>query len=303
MTVNEKILNVQTPDEGRVPAFLVETEWLARHLDDPGLLVFDCTANMVVDPIVQQRVHAERAAFEAGHIKGAQFIDIDLDLSDKWHRYHLMLPNAADFKRSIERLGVSNDSTVVIYSTGNIWWATRVWWMLRVYGFDHAHILNGSYKKWVAEGRPVETGPSQPRAQGNFVPTPPAPLVASLEDVKAALNDDQTCLINALRPAQFSGEEMPRKGRPGRIPRSISLPAANVLTADGRFLEGEALHEVLHNAGVKGGERVITYCGGGVSASAVAFVLMMSGHPDVRIYDASLAEWGSDLSLPMERDL
>uniref|UniRef100_UPI0020165BB9 rhodanese-like domain-containing protein n=1 Tax=Pandoraea sp. PE-S2R-1 TaxID=1986994 RepID=UPI0020165BB9 len=107
---------------GIEPGFLVSTDWLAAHLDAPELRLFDCSATMVVDPVVKQRVQPERAAFEAGHIPGAQFIDIDAQLSDHDHQFHLMLPPAEAFKDAVEALGISDDSLVVIYSTGSIWW-------------------------------------------------------------------------------------------------------------------------------------------------------------------------------------
>ncbi|MCI3206489.1 MULTISPECIES: sulfurtransferase [Pandoraea] len=293
---------------GIVPGFLVSTQWLSANLHRPDLRVFDCSATMVVDPVIRQRVQPERAAFEAGHVPGAQFIDIDAQLSDREHRFHLMLPPPAAFKVAVEALGIGDDSLVVIYSTGSIWWATRVWWMLRTYGFTNAHVLDGGLARWIAEGRLVESGEGVIRertARGEFTPAPKRPYVAQREDVEHVVSGDTaTRLINALRPAQYSGEELPRKGRPGHIPGSINIPAASLLDADsGCFLDDDALRALFTAAGVDADTPVIAYCGGGVSASLVVFALMKLAHPNVRLYDASLGEWGSAPELPMQLEV
>lgn len=290
---------------GIVPGFLVSTQWLAENLRRPDLRLFDCSATMMVDPVIQQRVQPERAAFEAGHIPGARFIDIDAQLSDRHHRFHLMLPPPQAFKAAVEALGIGDDSLVVIYSTGSIWWATRVWWMLRTYGFTNAHVLDGGWSRWIAEGRAVELGAGvvRERAAGvEFTPTPIRPYVAQREDVERVVNGDAaTRLVNALRPAQYSGEELPRKGRAGHIPGSINIPAASLIDAtSGRFLDDDALRARFASAGIDDDTSVIAYCGGGVSASLVVFALMKLAHPSVRLYDASLGEWGSAPELPMQ---
>jgi len=283
------------------PGFLVNTEWLAQNLHRPDLRLFDCSATMVVDPVIKQRVQPERAAFEAAHIPGAQFIDIDGQLSDRHHPIHLMLPPPDAFKAAVEALGIHHDSIVVIYSTGTPWWATRVWWMLRVYGFTNAHLLDGGLAKWKAEGRDVEQGPVDAPAPGEFSIAQPLPYVAARADVERALHAPEVRLVNALRPAQYSGEEMPRKGRPGHIPSSVNVPAASLLDGvSGELLDDAALRDRFAAVGVGPARAVIAYCGGGVSASLVVFALMKLGHPDVRLYDASLGEWGSAPELPMQ---
>ncbi|MDR5760627.1 sulfurtransferase [Caballeronia sp. LZ035] len=285
----------------RAPGFLVDTAWLAAHLGCPDLRLFDCSATMQVDPVIQQRVHPEREAFEAAHIPGAHFIDIEADLSDRSHQVHLMLPPRDAFAQAMSTLGVSNDSLVVIYSTSNIWWATRVWWMLRVYGFDNAHILDGGLARWRAEGRALEAGPSAPAAPGRFVASPARRLVAGRDDVLSAIGAPHTRIVNALRPTQYSGEEAPRKGRRGHIESSINVPAGSLLDADsGCLLDDAALQAVFGSAGIEPSQRVIAYCGGGVSASLDVFALTKLGYKDVLLYDASLGEWGSDDSLPMQ---
>lgn len=289
---------------GIEPGFLVSTDWLAKNLHRPNLRLFDCSATMVVDPVIKQRVRPERDAFEAAHIPGATFIDIDTDLSDREHRFHLMLPPAEAFKSAVEALGIGDDSLVVIYSTGSIWWATRVWWMLRAYGFANAHVLDGGFARWIAQERQVEQGRGangRGASADGFTAVLERAYVAAREDVERVVFDGEaTRLVNALRPAQYSGEELPRKGRPGHIPGSLNIPAASLLDAGtGRFLDDDALRKHFAAAGIDDQTPVIAYCGGGISASLVVFALMKLQSKDVRLYDASLGEWGSAPDLPM----
>jgi thiosulfate/3-mercaptopyruvate sulfurtransferase len=282
------------------PEFLVETEALERQLGDPGLHVLDCTTNLVPDPKITYQAVPGRADFEKGHIPGAQFVDLQGDLSDKSHRFRFMLPSAEAFASAIGRFGVGEGTRVVLYSTANPWWATRVWWMLRVFGFDDAAVLNGGWQKWSREGRPIETGPAKPRPAGNFVVREQRPLMVGKEEVLRAIGDGAVCTINALAAEQHAGTGGNSYGRPGHIKGSVNLPAAHLLDlATNEFLPAEELRKRFQAVGAFD-KRVITYCGGGIAASADALALVMLGHPEVRLYDASLGEWATDPNLPME---
>src|ERR1700747_172204 len=118
------------------PEFLVETEALERQLGTPYLRILDCTTHLVPDPKITYQVVPGRADFEKGHVPGAQFVDLQGDVSDKKHRFRFMLPSAEMFAAAMSGFGVGEGTRVVLYSTANPWWATRVWWMLRVFGFD-----------------------------------------------------------------------------------------------------------------------------------------------------------------------
>src|SRR5215470_1402942 len=179
------------------PEFLIETEALERQLDNPDLRVFDCTTHLIPDPKITYQVVPGRADFEKGHIPGAQFVDLQGDLSEKNHRLRFMLPSAEAFAAAMGRFGVSEGTHVVLYSTANPWWATRVWWMLRVFGCDGAAVLNGGWQKWSREGRRVEAGPAKLRAPGKFVVREQRPLMVGKEEVLQAIGDDGACTINA----------------------------------------------------------------------------------------------------------
>ena len=282
------------------PEFLTDTETLERRLGDPALRVFDCTTHLIPDPKNTYQVVPGRADFEKGHIPGAQFVDVQGDLSDSTHRFRFMLPSAEAFAAAMSRFGVGEGDRVVLYSTANPWWATRVWWLLRVFGFDDAAVLDGGWQKWHREGRPVETGPAKPRPPAQFAVREPRPLMVGKEEVLAAIGDGAVCTMNALLPEQHAGAGGNSYGRPGRIAGSVNLPAAHLLDpATNAFLPADELRRHFDRVGAFD-KRVITYCGGGIAASADALALVMLGHPDVRLYDASLGEWAIDPALPME---
>ena len=280
------------------PEFLVETDWLAEHLGD--VVVLDCTTHLIPNPAVTYDVVPGRSDYEKGHIPGALFIDVSTDVSDTTAATRFMRQAPEDFAAAMCRFGVGNDTQVVTYSTANPWWATRVWWLLREFGHDNAAVLNGGWQKWVAEGRPVATGPSPQRNAGSFTVRGERGLMVDKNAVKAAIGNGAICTLNALAPAQHTGSGGNSYGRPGRIAGSVNLPAAHLLDpATNAFLPADELRRRFESVGAMD-RPVIAYCGGGIAASADALVLVMLGHPDVKIYDASLSEWAKDPTLPME---
>jgi thiosulfate/3-mercaptopyruvate sulfurtransferase len=280
------------------PEYLVDTDWLASHL--PDVILLDCTVHLIPDPKATYVVKPGREDFEKGHIPGAQFCDVSKDVSDTTRKLNFMRPTAEYFAASMSRFGISNGTRVVTYSTGNPWWATRVWWLLREFGHDNAAVLDGGWQKWTAEKRPVETGLGVPRPLGDFAVREVRNLMVGKEAVRAAIGDPGICTLNALLPAQHSGSGGNSYGRPGRIAGSVNMPAAHLIDpATNTFLSPDELRRRLGSVGAMD-RPVIAYCGGGIAASADAFILTMLGHQDVKIYDASLSEWAKDETLPME---
>jgi thiosulfate/3-mercaptopyruvate sulfurtransferase len=282
------------------PEFLIETDALEQRLGDSNLRILDCTTHLIPDPKITYQIVPGRADFEKGHIPGAQFVDLQGDLSDKGHRFRFMTPSAEAFAAAMSRFGVGEGTQVVLYSTANPWWATRVWWLLRVFGFDSAAVLNGGWQKWSREGRPIEAGPAKPHPPGRFVVREQRPLMVGKEEVLKAIGDTEVCTMNALLPEQHKGTGGNSYGRPGRIKGSVNLPAAHLIDPrTNEFLPPDELRRRFDGLGAFD-KRVITYCGGGIAASADALVLVMLGHPEVKLYDASLGEWATDPNLPME---
>src|SRR5262245_6734025 len=282
------------------PQFLVGTEWLAAHLADPDLRVFDCTTYLDPDPVSVYTVRSGRPEWEAGHVPGAGYLDLQGELSDTSSPLRFTMPSAEQFAAAMSRHGVGEGTRVVLYSAGAPMWATRIWWMLRAFGFDAAAVLDGGIDKWKAEGRPLSTEPPR-HPPGRFVARPRPGMIATKAQVAAAIGDGRTAVVNALTARQHTGEGGVHYGRPGRIAGSVNVPAHRLVDAETKvFVPAGDLAQMFADTGVDRAEKVITYCGGGIAATADAFVLALLGHGDVAIYDGSLSEWTKDPSAPME---
>ncbi|MDA0365130.1 MAG: sulfurtransferase [Chloroflexi bacterium] len=283
------------------PQYLVESDWLAAHLDDPDLRVLECTVYLRrPDPAAGLRAESARDDWAASHIPGSAYADLSRDLSDRSTELRFMLPPAEQFAEAMSRYGVGEGTRVVLYDRGMNMWAARIWWMLRAFGFDNAAVLNGGWKKWTGEGRPVSSEPpAYPAAQ--FIARPRAGLMADRAEVLAAIGDGATCIVNALSAEQHRGEGQSPYGRPGRIPSSTNVPAGGLVNPETHaYLPSETLRAHFADAGAAGDRRVITYCGGGIAASSDAFILTLLGSENVAVYDGSLSEWAADPALPLE---
>jgi thiosulfate/3-mercaptopyruvate sulfurtransferase len=281
------------------PEYLVGTQWLAEHLADPQVRVLDGTTHLPPLPDLSlYDVVSGRADFEKGHIPGAGFVDIEHELSTPHPRLHFMLPTAEAFAAAMGRLGIGNDTHVVTYATGNHWWATRLWWMLRVFGHDRVSVLDGGFQKWQSEGRPLETGAPRAQAPRAFTARMRPEMVATREDILAAVGRGETCTVNALRPEQHAGTGGVHYGRRGHITGSVNIPALHHIRPDNTFRDADELRALF--APALAAPEVLTYCGGGIAATSVALVLAMLGHERVKVYDNSLTEWAADPALPME---
>jgi thiosulfate/3-mercaptopyruvate sulfurtransferase len=174
--------------------------------------------------------------------------------------------------------------------------------MLRVCGFEDAAVLNGGWRKWRAEGRPVSTERSAYPCHV-FTPRPRMDLMATKHDVLASLDDPASCRIYALPPAIFSGD-VQIFPRPGRIPGSANVHCDALLDPEtGAYLDADRLREMFVKAGALDADRVITYCGGGIAASSDALALVSLGASHVTVYDGSMAEWTADPDMPLEEGL
>lgn len=284
------------------PEYLVETDWLAARLDDPGLRVLECTVYLHPAPELPGgfRVESGRAAWAAGHIPGAGFVDLQEELSDRASPLRFMMPPADQFAEAMGRHGVGEGVRVVLYDRAVNMWAARVWWMLHAFGFDGAAVLNGGWKKWSGEGRPVATDAGE-RPPRRFVAHPRPGLIADRAAVLAGIGDSTTCVLNALSAEQHRGGGV-HYGRPGHIRGSVNVAARDLVDpATHAYLDADVLREKFEAVGALGTGRVITYCGGGIAASSDAFVLALLGREDIAVYDASLSEWARDPALPMEQ--
>ncbi|WP_198375293.1 sulfurtransferase [Neoroseomonas rubea] len=285
------------------PEAIVSTEWLAVNLRDPALRVFDCTTYLHYETGTGRpyAVGSGRPDYEAAHIPGSAFLDLQGELSDTASPFNFTMPAPEDLARRVAAKGIGDGTRVVLYARKNMQWATRVWWMLRAIGFDGAAILDGGFDKWVAEGRATEAGEHR-YPPASLAARPRPGLFVGKAEVKAAIGDGATCTINALAPDLHSGEN-PRYGRPGRVPGSVNVPvAALVDPASMTFRGPEEVAARFAAVGADRGKRIILYCGGGIAATLDAFLLHQLGHRDIAVYDASMSEWAKDEALPIERD-
>lgn len=278
---------------------LVSTDWLAGHLADPELRLFDVTVHLRPATPGPYTIESGRADYEAAHVPGAAFIDLARDLSDTSAPLSFTMPTVDRLADALGAAGIKRGVRVVAYTTTTPMWATRLWWMLRASGFDDVAILDGGFTKWKAEARPVEVGTHRyPPEELSLVARPDA--WADKKTVLAAIGDGSVCTINALSASVHSGESTMSYGRKGHIKGSRNVPYASLLKADGTYRDDDELRALFKNVGALEQSSVICYCGGGISATMDALALTRLGHPSVAVYDGSMSEWSRDPELPME---
>jgi len=276
---------------------LVTAEWLNQHLNDPDLVVLDCTVLVEQDESGNFVSSSGRSEYDAGHIPTAGFADLKGDLSDADSSLEFALPTPEQFAATMGALGVGDDSRVVLYSANYPAWAARVWWMLRWIGFDNAALLDGGLSAWNAAGLPLSTEPATPSPKTLTVRLRPE-LIADRDEVFAAIDNSSVTIVDVLPGPQYRGE-MSMYARPGHIKSAVNMPATALTDKEGHYLTHSALAAVVN---VSPDDRVITYCGGGIAASSAAFVLTRLGYDDVAVYAASLQEWAADPANPMESE-
>jgi len=273
---------------------LVTTQWLSQHLDDPELVLLDCTVTTIPHDDGGFHNVSGRPDYDVGHIPNAGFADLKGELSDTNSSIEFAVPTPEQFCSVMGELGVGDDSHVVLYDTNYTAWAARVWWMLRWVGFDQAAILDGGLGAWAAEGLPLSLEPvTRPAKQ--LTPAPRPELIADHNEVLASIGDDAVTLIDTLPDVFYSGE-MSIYARPGHIPGALNIDALKLLDKTGRFRSHDelvAMHNLDHDT------RIITYCGGGIAASSNAFIMTRVGFTNVAVYTDSLQVWAADPANPM----
>ncbi len=275
---------------------LVSVHWLAEHLEDPQLRVFDATVQVrrvLFVPIVR----TGKREWRHEHIPGSAFVSL-FELSDPAKpRRTLTMPSAQWFSERIGALGVSNSSQVVVYDRRENMWAARLWWMFRVFGFDDAAILDGGWSAWKQAGYPVCSVPCH-YPPTTFEATVRPEMIIDKQQVLAVIDDPDVCLVNALGRRQHRGD-VNEYGRRGHIPGSRNVTAWEILDRHTQCYR--PLPELRQKVGTAlDAKQIITYCGAGAAAASLAHVLVRLGHHRVAIYDGGLLEWCADRKLPME---
>lgn len=279
---------------------IVTSDWLANHLDDPKLRIIDATVLMEFPAGGgPPNVESGKTSYEQGHIPGAVYADLLHDFSDRNANLPFTVPPREAFVKKMTNLGIGDGSYTVIYDqnalVGNSvtasYWASRLAWQMRYEGFEKIAILEGGLQKWQVERREVTIDQSfYPAA--DFTGQRRSEMLATKDDVRKAIDDEQTILLNSLSPEEFQGSHIPS--------------STNVFFGDHADKQTKALYDDdrLRASFEKSGaldltKKVITYCGGGIAATWSALLLNKLGQPNVSVYDGSMNEWTSDPACPV----
>lgn len=275
------------------PNILVSTDWLATHLKNPDLRILDASWYL---PDVGRDPKAE---YDAAHIPGARFFDID-DISDQRSELPHMVPPVEKFMSRMRAMGVGDGHQIVVYDGIGIMSAARVWWLFRLMGQPNIAVLDGGLPKWQADGHDVEDMPPMVRDRHMTVRVQNH-MVRDVTQVSAASKLGDHEIIDARAKGRFRGEVAePRAGlRSGHIPGSRSVFFMDLLNDDKTMKDPDALRAVFVAAGVDLSKPAITTCGSGVTAAVLSLALERIGKSDHSLYDGSWSEWGAFPTLPI----
>jgi thiosulfate/3-mercaptopyruvate sulfurtransferase len=272
-----------TPDKP-----IVSAEWLVSHLNAPDVRVLDCTYFMPGSP------RTGRQVYDAHHIPGARFFDID-DVADTDSTLPHMLPAPEKFSSRVRRMGLGDGHRVICYDQNGFLASARVWWMFRVMGHADVAVLDGGFEAWRAAGGGVEDLPPHFVADRHFTVRPRRDLVRDLDQMKQTVDAGGAQIVDARSAGRFNGTvPEPRPGlRSGHMPGSFNVPYGEVLAADGRFKPEADIRAAFEKAGVDLSKPIVNSCGSGVTAAILALAQSVAGHDGAAVYDGSWTEWGA----------
>ena len=274
---------------------LVTTDWLAEHRKNSTIRIVDASWYL---PTMNRNGATE---YKVGHIPGAVFWDID-DIADGKSPLPHMFPSPEIFSKHMQRLGISNETAVIIYDGMGLFTAARPWWMLRAFGHERVAILDGGLPKWIAEGNPVtdrQTNDQAAQFTAKFRPE----MVRNFAQVLENLNSKTEQILDARPFGRYEGSEPePRPNcRAGHIPESHNLPYDHLIDPQTKMvLPKNCLKGRYTDAGINFDKPVVTSCGSGVTACILALGLHLLGKDDIAVYDGSWSEWGTSPEAPIE---
>lgn len=275
---------------------IVSTDWLHEHLEAPDIVVVHAILAF------EQTLDELKAEYLENRIAGARLFDID-EIADETSDLPHMLPSPAKFSSRMRKMGIGDGQRIVVYDTSGNFSASRVWWMFRSFGIDDVVVLDGGLPKWLAEGKPVVSGPPAPRGERHFTARFRAMNVRDMDDVRAALNSGSDQVVDARSRERFSGaEKETRQGlRSGHMPGSFNVYYKDLLNDDKTMKSSQEIIALFDAAGVDRSQPIITTCGTGVTAAILSLALEIAGHIDAAVYDGSWTEWAAIDENPVEQ--
>ena len=275
--------------------FTVNKEWLVQQLANDWVNVIDCRFDM-------SQPHIGKEQYETSHIPGSVYLDLEKDLSSpvEEHGGRHPLPDLHTLKNTLEKLGISNESTVVVYDSGSCENASRAWWLLSYLGHERVFLLDGGFAAWEKAGYPLTDEPAQVKP-ATFRVNVQSDMLATYEDVQnlVASGSKETILIDSRSPERYRGDEEPIDAKAGRIPGAINHPWQKSLQANGSFKNEKTQQERFEK--LNPDTPLVVYCGSGITAATNYLALKQAGYQDVKLYAGSFSDWISYPESPVEK--
>lgn len=271
---------------------LISAQVLQSRLHEPGFCIFDTRFSL------QDRAYGQRS-YASGHLPGAQYLDLEKDLSGpvQAHGGRHPLPAFEVLASKLRSCGLNQDSVAVVYDDAGSMYAVRLWWQLRYLGLKQVYVLDGGLQAWEAAGFPLESHSPMP-ASGNFQARPEARKLISAHELKARLHQPGLLLLDARAPERYRGETEPLDPKAGHIPGARNRPFRDNLKG-AYFKAPEELQYELQPLGADTSSEIVVYCGSGVTANHVILALLEAGLPEARLYAGSWSDWSSYADFPV----
>ena len=278
---------------------LISTDWLEKNLYAPNIRIFDCTVWLRPQQNKIYKIFSGKSDYDDEHIPNSDFLDV-LELSNKNSKYDFMMPDLEIFSNFMSLKGVGPGIHVILYSRENIQWATRVWWMLKSMNFLNVSVLNGGFDRWKLENKPVSKFPvTYPK--NYFIGNNKTGFFCEKEEIINNIENKKVLIIIHLKESLHYGKENNNYDRSGHIKNSINITSIDMKNKNTNLYKStKELKKIFNEYNLFNKEKVITYCGGGIAATNLAFAITLTGFKNITVYDASLNEWAKDNKLPLE---